>query len=80
MGLSSTRKTKLIAFDVGGTLMDDGGAFRRWFSFMFSVLGLDIPSREDLRKKIREDCAYEVAKSLLAFRTPNPEPYVSDDR
>jgi len=77
MGLSSTRKTKLIAFDMSGTLRDDMDAFRRWFFFMFSVLGLDIPSPENL-KRIRGECAYEVAKSFLAFKTPNPEPYVSD--
>jgi len=77
LGLSSTRKTKLIAFDIGGTLIDAVDALRRWLFFMFSALGLDIPSPEDLRK-IRGECTYEVMKSLLAFKTPNPEPYISD--
>jgi len=44
---------------------------------MFSALGLDIPSPEDLRS-MRGECAYEVAKSFLAFKTTDPEPYISD--
>jgi len=46
---------------------------------LFHVLGSGtyIPSPEDLRK-IRGECAYDELKSLLALKTPNQEPYVSD--